>query len=257
MSKLKTAKRTLLLRTMTKVRPVRRNVTRWSSTYKLIKRYFELLPFIRRFDEELLMLLPTPIEELNLQRLMESCETTLSSCTVMLQQEELNLSQANDIFTVFHQDFPEHVLYTTYPLPRQCSIRPSVLEVAVIKVLNSELDSLTPEERSVLHPFEVEQSLSDLPLGRLFSDRVKQLSSIRRSVALYQDLSWIPSTSVVVERLFSRARLSLGMLRHNLSSSRLHMELFLRANYELWDVNTVRRALKRAPSVIVDVEESD
>ncbi|KAL0230878.1 hypothetical protein GEMRC1_010283 [Eukaryota sp. GEM-RC1] len=75
------------------------------------------------------------------------------------------------------------------------------------------------------------------------SERASQLSQTRRTAnRKYQDLTWIPATSVEVERLFSKVKLAVGMTRYSLSNSRLKAQLRLHYNRSLWNVGTVRKA---------------
>ena len=55
----------------------------------------------------------------------------------------------------------------------------------------------------------------------------------------YMTMSWIQGTSNVCERLFSRAKLNVGYLRHNMSPMHLEAELFLFVNKKFWDAKTV------------------
>ncbi|KAL0217431.1 hypothetical protein RCL1_008012 [Eukaryota sp. TZLM3-RCL] len=51
-SLLRTAKRTLILRTLTNLRPQRRNATRWSSSFQMIKRFKALYHFLDHFNND-------------------------------------------------------------------------------------------------------------------------------------------------------------------------------------------------------------
>jgi len=46
-------KKAAFLRKLTALKPVFRNKTRWSSTYAMLSRYFELRPFFNRSDPDL------------------------------------------------------------------------------------------------------------------------------------------------------------------------------------------------------------
>ena len=52
MSKLKTLLVSLVLRSLTPLRPKIANVTRWSSTFDMLERYFELEPFFEDLLED-------------------------------------------------------------------------------------------------------------------------------------------------------------------------------------------------------------
>lgn len=67
MKKLKTIKYAALLEKKTELRPVSRNVTRWSSTYNMLKRYFEIKDYLPSEIPEIADLIPSHRETLNLQ----------------------------------------------------------------------------------------------------------------------------------------------------------------------------------------------
>ena len=65
------------------------------------------------------------------------------------------------------------------------------------------------------------------------------LAKKRKTEAEYVSLEFIPGTSNICERLFSKGKLSLGMLRQNLSPMHLGASLFLRINRKLWDAELI------------------
>jgi len=73
--------------------------------------------------------------------------------------------------------------------------------------------------------------------------RRKTIATTTESSA-YLSLKWIPPTSNVVERLFSRMRITLGHLRKSMSPMRLEGIMFLHSNSDLWDVSLVNDLVK-------------
>ena len=61
----------------------------------------------------------------------------------------------------------------------------------------------------------------------------------------YERLDWLPRTSNQCERLFSRAKLTLGHLRQGLSPMHLEAQLFLFLNRNYWDAQLVSRVVNR------------
>lgn len=61
---------------------------------------------------------------------------------------------------------------------------------------------------------------------------------------LYENVTWIPTTSTMVERLFSTAKHFLPDDRKNLSPYRLEATLFMRSNQDLWDAKLVNTVVK-------------
>ncbi len=73
-----------------KKRPVVRNNTRWSSTFKMLQRYFYLLPFMDLSDQELMQSIPFSHNE-ELKGFYEKL-LILNEVTVALQAHDLNLA---------------------------------------------------------------------------------------------------------------------------------------------------------------------
>ena len=69
MTTLRQVKQAGKLRTKTDLNPIIRNVTRWSSTFEMVKRFLRLLEFIDTTDEALTGNLPTPLEIIALGRI--------------------------------------------------------------------------------------------------------------------------------------------------------------------------------------------
>ena len=69
MGKFKNIKYAAKLRNYTTLSSVQRNVTRWSSTAEMVKRYFELKPFFANFEscQDLIDLFPTTRENAELE----------------------------------------------------------------------------------------------------------------------------------------------------------------------------------------------
>ena len=65
------------------------------------------------------------------------------------------------------------------------------------------------------------------------------LAKKRKTEAEYVSLEFIPGTSNICESLFSKGKLTLGMLRQNLSPMHLEVSLFLSINRKLWDAELI------------------
>ena len=63
------------------------------------------------------------------------------------------------------------------------------------------------------------------------------------AVEEYEELHWIPPTSNICERTFSRSSLILGDLRHRLTPFHLELLLMLKMNRSYWDASTVQNIL--------------
>ena len=64
------------------------------------------------------------------------------------------------------------------------------------------------------------------------------------------DVNWIPCTSNICERLFSKAKLTLGHLRCSMSPYHLEQLLFLRCNKDLWNLQTVAKAIEKKAVIV-------
>ena len=69
------------------------------------------------------------------------------------------------------------------------------------------------------------------------------LAKNRKTEAEYVSLVFITGTSNICERLFSKGKLTLGMLRQNLSPMHLEAFPFLRINRKLWDAELISTLL--------------
>ena len=90
-------KKSAVLRTKTPVRPVLQNDTRWSSSFEMLSRYFELKPFIDTHDRDLLPLSLSPGEEHELKFLYEMLKD-FESVSKSLQQDGLEFHDARLLF---------------------------------------------------------------------------------------------------------------------------------------------------------------
>ena len=78
------------------------------------------------------------------------------------------------------------------------------------------------------------------------TERIANRKKVRVVLASsYINLEWIPPTSDVVERFFSKAKLTLTDLRKGMNPSILESILFLKVHMQLWSTTAyVTRAMK-------------
>lgn len=98
MSNLKNVKVAGRLRQHTTLEPITLNRTRWSSTYCMLKRYFEIRPFIDDLEEIITATIPRHSEDRALKEIMESHLTYFEQVTKYLQKEDTTLIDVRDIF---------------------------------------------------------------------------------------------------------------------------------------------------------------
>ena len=85
------------LRTKTKLSAVLRNDTRWSFTFQMLQRFFEIKDFIDTSDRALAVNLPSGFEVVTLQEVMKDLEE-FESATKLLQDSKRILLEVRAIF---------------------------------------------------------------------------------------------------------------------------------------------------------------
>ncbi|RLN11168.1 hypothetical protein BBJ28_00007143 [Nothophytophthora sp. Chile5] len=204
----------------TDLRPIIRQQNRWGSTFAMLHRNFELLPFIDADDDELADLLPSAAAERRLRKLYDELKD-VESVSKALQGSEVNLLDLLERIFVNNSDF----------------------EAGCVKVLKGQSARLSRAEKAALQPFLAtstsEEDDDDDEGGASFVERLQKRRRLDEQQPMYELLTTIPPTSNVVERLFSTARTTVGQQRHGLQPYTLEMLLFLRQNADYWDARTV------------------
>jgi len=145
------------------------------------------------------------------------------------------------------------ILKTTDHLNRPSNMNVD-FENGVIKVLGGHENTLSAEEKIVLRPFlkpdaqqPVATTSSNSVLDRLLKKRDASGESIHQpgGRSSYIDLSWIPPTSNIVERLFSKGKNVLHCRRMGMTPEHLNDVLLLKANPNLWNRATFSRLVDR------------
>ena len=110
MKKLSTMKTAAKLRQKTTYKAVTRNVTRWSSTYKMVKRYHILHPFLQEDDMEITNYFLSPGEHRLMKSLLPILED-FNSVTIALQASMCSLSRVRALFDGVMRKYPSMELY--------------------------------------------------------------------------------------------------------------------------------------------------
>lgn len=150
-SKLLGLKNASLLRNFTNRRPLKRNETRWSSTFMMLRRYQLLKPFITAangFDAEVVQMLLHPFQENTLDQLL-AVLTSVLQCSKMLQKDEdVYLYHVRRFFDTLILQVPD---FKTYLGPDAAFCQNPLFEKAIIKVqLGNERD-LEQEKANTIH----------------------------------------------------------------------------------------------------------
>lgn len=234
MKKLRGLKRSAVLRRQTNLSPLLDNETRWSSAYWMLKRYFELLPFMDESDVELCDLLPSPSENASLKSLLEKLNQ-FESVAQILQKSETNLSTARLIFNEIVIEFPELGKYLSADAQ---IVHSKGFESALHKVVqNQEIDE---GERQIVDVFETmptDFSSDDSFISRAL--KRQKMNPVMRDI-----LQLIPATSNIVERLFSQAKL-IKTDQRNMSPVVLESTVFLKVNHMFWNEASVDECINK------------
>ncbi|KAI2506038.1 hypothetical protein MHU86_8359 [Fragilaria crotonensis] len=258
MKKASTLKVAAKLKQSTKYATVRENDTRWSSTYNMVRRYFQIQPQLNALVE-LLQLLPTPVEVDALSRGFKSLKN-FDAITVLLQRDGIPFVEVRNIFKVLIEDFPEmehHLgersslvvdpdfelgimrISRGMPLTReqQNAVR-NLVKPDIPDVVDIDSDDINDAEE------DVDESYASQVVKRL---KLQMRETVQREQ--YCNLDVIPATSVNCERLFSLAKHILTDTRKNTSPLLFEALLFLKVNRKLWDAYSVGKAMGRTRGI--------
>jgi hypothetical protein len=237
--------------------PCLRNSTRWSSTFKMLDRFFYLLPFMDMTDGELLELLP--FEHIDSLRALNDKLRELDEVTVFLQSKKLTLAEASDAFAETLISYPGKG-FEKYLSPNATLIRYPVFEQAILKVMREEEAQLTQQEKESLRKFEVEtkQAVEEVEdqQPRSIIRRVKRRRIVNSEGSNYISMNVVTPTSNSCERFFSQCGHVWSKQRKSMSPLHLEMILFLKVNRNFWDQNLVKMAIAES-RITADAPEDD
>jgi hypothetical protein len=255
MKKASTLKVAAKLRQQTKLACVKENDTRWSSTYNMVRRFFQIQGQLNALVE-VLSLLPTPVEVDALSRGFKLL-VNFNAITVMLQGEKMSFVKTRNIFNVLIADFPEmeHHLGTESHLVTDTNFEMGVMCLAggmplTQYQLTAVANLAKTDERGGDAAFnnemvDTEDRGEDESYAVRVVKRLKMQMQEHTQREKYMTLDIIPGTSVNCERLFSLAKHILTDTRKNTSPLLFEALLFLKVNRNLWDAYSVGRAMGR------------
>jgi hypothetical protein len=234
MVSLRNVKQAGKLRTKTPLEPVTRNDTRWSSTHNMLLRFFRIREFLDETDADLVYNMPTPLEVNELSLAMADL-LEFESTTKLLQDQQRTLSEVRVIFDAMLSKYPE--------MERHISQRGRILhspdfENGLVKLQDELWGDLTTQEELLMRPFLLEnadvQLISPTKPSSLAAAALK--TKKRKIISCpYINVSQIPPTSNIVERLFSSARLVLTDYRKSMTPYTFECVMFLKFNRSYWD----------------------
>ena len=223
-----------------RLQPKLRNVTRWSSTYAMLKRYMELKPLLRSMPPAVIILLPTHTEEMLLEEAM-AVFAKIDSVTTILQFRSTSM---NDVRALFDGLMALHPQMEVNLSPRAHVVENPDFENAVVKLQRG--DVLSARDKAALQRFKLTSRVAPLEQDdqASFAQQILKKARAEKKSESYDDiLMWLPPTSNAVERFFSTATLVLSPLRQNITPMTLEATLFLKLNRKFWNLQVVAKAL--------------
>jgi len=146
--------------------------------------------------------------------------------------------------------------------PDAAIVHNKFFESAAVKVLSSKEDVLTPAVSNTLicfrkdhnmflvdAPANVDAPAEELDIIALSYETVNAVKKRRRLESAYDDLNFIPSTSVLPEQLFSQTGYLLSDRRTSMLPMHLESLLYLWYNKDLWDIHVVDSKMNDSDSV--------
>ena len=205
----------------------------------MISRYLELKEFIDQSDAEIVCLLPSPPEHLRIIALMNVLDI-FNSVSLKLQNDNSNIGEVRILFDSLIEKFPGYPLMKRYLSLEEGSISINAdFEKALAKAVQGK--KLNETEFDSIRNLIDEEPVEVFQENVSFADLVLSQSKKRNMV----DLSWIPSTSNRVERLFSVVRNIYTDYRKRISLVNLESQMFLKLNRAYWDVFTVESCINK------------
>jgi hypothetical protein len=184
---------------------------------------------------------------ITLKDLMKDLEQ-FQSTTLLLQEAKRNLQEVRSIFDEMLKHYPS----MNYYLSSDGGIVHSTdFEIAIVKVIDDDLSSLDYIQNELLEPFRQANNTSvGVGISPVKPDTPYALQALKKKRKVmnneFIDLSFIPPTSNIVERLFSAARRVLTDYRKSMSPYTFECVMFLKMNRKLWDASLVSNIVAKA-----------
>ena len=103
-------------------------------------------------------------------------------------------------------------------------------EKGLVKIQDGKESLLSDQEAMAVKSFTKHVYAETENAGADYAEQLLLAKMRKTDSSKYEPLQWSPSTSNICERLFSRAKLTLGYLRHSLTPMHLEACLFLFIN---------------------------
>jgi hypothetical protein len=249
MGALKSLKNSSILRTKTKLKAERRNKTRWSSLYKMIRKWLKIkdkVAAVEEWPDEVLDLIPDAMENRKLVEYMQKLKD-FESVSKRLQgsgESRVTAFASREILDQLVRDHGEEFPLTA--VKRDASIIQSKhFENAIYKIQAGLEDSMSQQEKSSVKIFlkpvvddaEVEDEREPTE-EEDYADRALRVAEQRKrrrvSASKYRPTDHVSPTTNVVERANSQAKLIITDRRSRLSPDTVNMLMILKHSRSLW-----------------------
>jgi hypothetical protein len=250
MKSLNTLKNRPKLFTETTLCPEIRNLTRWGSTYSMLKKYVNLRRSLCNiaFDSELK-------KKINQVAIHDAAIDTLV----------LQLKNFEDVSMFLQSDSPDVNLYRVRQLfdglilednrlrphlsPTADIVYDRTFESGIVKLQRGD-PQLSRDEANALHIFKIQHDAQDHEDSEMgFVERILHTQDDahkrRKVVSQYESTAHVCPTSNACERLFSRAKLVMRPHRRHMDPSTLEAILMLRMNKDMWDEVTIQKIITK------------
>ena len=266
MVRLSSVKNVARLSKLTHLWPEINNVTRWLSTFLMIEKYLKMRDAIEQMedpDNQIEFALPTREQHQQI-KLLAAELNSIRIVTTIMQNEIVDLAKCRSFFDELRSTF---TAMDDDLRPNSSHVMNPNFESAIVKIIRGDAGTLTVAESYEARIFKKPRTLlveetsvatSSSQLPPSLEDRIHQIATkqprLQQGVAdgEYIDLSWIPSTSDVVERLFSKAKYILTDHRASMHPKTLEAILMLKENRSLWSAVLMDRGMRKAAARVVE-----
>eukprot|EP00474_Spongospora_subterranea_P010853 CRZ11311.1 hypothetical protein [Spongospora subterranea] len=243
MISLRTIKNRAFLRKKTHLSPILDNATRWSFKYAMLKRYSLLMNYIENIVPIDLQLSPRQNAELDilLKKLgqLEQLTLFLHSEKRHMHEVRMSMDKAIELFESSEEHCSAHSAIVCDP-----TFESAICKIQHSQILNEPLKLTAAEARSVDHLKVQERRDSSSNQNVIDDDGHDEMAVILQSIkrpkvnlqSRYMDCRFIRPTSNICERFFSLSKMTITDSRSRLLPSSLEIQLFLKFNGSLWDI---------------------
>jgi len=254
MKKLKNIIPSAKLRKFTPLKPKCRNVTRWSSTYEMLRRYKRLRRFLPLLNlDEIEDLLPSSRQDRDIDNLL-TLLAELDLVTKALQAEDRTLVEVRNLFDEVMTSVERE---TGHRLGEDANIiHDKVFESAVRKIQRGRQDDLTLDEAVAVRGLRRNNTEVRMQDTLSLVERALKRHRGTTTASEYIDCRFITPTSNFCERLFSESGYSLNSRRMQILPSNFEAQMFCRSNKKWWGVKEINDILN-ADGSDSDADEDD